>query len=130
MKELQSLDDIFNKKLFRIPDYQRGYAWGKKQFVEFWEDLINLHSKRSHYTGVLSVQSVPEVIWSNWNEEKWLIDLRRYKPFYIVDGQQRLTTISIFIQCLVEVLEKLPENKGVPDRDIYLGSYSLYETTS
>ena len=73
MKELQSLDDIFNKKIFRIPDYQRGYAWGEKQLVEFWEDLLSLDSHRSHYTGVLSIKKVPEEIWSNWNDEKWLI---------------------------------------------------------
>jgi uncharacterized protein with ParB-like and HNH nuclease domain len=26
--ELQNLDSIFNSRLFRIPDYQRGYSWG------------------------------------------------------------------------------------------------------
>ena len=78
MKELQTLEDIFNKKLFRIPDYQRGYAWGKKQLVEFWEDLISLDKRRSHYTGVLSIKEVPESTTSKWNDEQWLI--KRYKP--------------------------------------------------
>ena len=44
MKELQTLDDIFTKRIFRIPDYQRGYSWGEKQLEEFWEDLTNLSS--------------------------------------------------------------------------------------
>lgn len=127
MKELQSLDDVFNKKIFRIPDYQRGYAWGEKQLVEFWEDLFSLDSQRSHYTGVLSIKKVPEKIWSTWNDEKWLIEGRRYIPYFIVDGQQRLTTVSIFIQCLIEAVANNDENDGLSHADIYLGAYKLNE---
>ncbi|RYX84088.1 DUF262 domain-containing protein, partial [bacterium] len=54
------LDDIFDKRIFRIPDYQRGYAWGEKQLVDFWEDLMNLDENRLHYTGVLSIKKVPD----------------------------------------------------------------------
>ena len=78
MKELQSLDDVYNKRLFRIPDYQRGYAWGTKQLTDFWEDLVSLDGKRFHYTGVLSIKSVPEEAWKNWNDEAWLIEKRKY----------------------------------------------------
>jgi uncharacterized protein with ParB-like and HNH nuclease domain len=127
MKELQTLDDVFNKKIFRIPDYQRGYAWGEKQLIEFWEDLLSLDSQRSHYTGVLSIKKVPEEIWSTWNDEKWLIDGRRYNPYFIVDGQQRLTTVSIFIQCLIEAVTSDTENVGLSNADIYLGTYKLSE---
>ncbi len=35
---LQSLSTLFHKKLFRIPDYQRGYAWKQEQLADFWED--------------------------------------------------------------------------------------------
>ena len=84
MKELQSLDDVYNKKLFRIPDYQRGYAWGIKQLTDFWDDLISLDGSRFHYTGVLSIKEVPESIWKNWNDEKWLIENRKFVPFYAV----------------------------------------------
>lgn len=34
--ELKSLNEIFQYKLFRIPDYQRGYAWKESQLVDFW----------------------------------------------------------------------------------------------
>ena len=127
MKELQSLGDIFNKKLFRIPDYQRGYAWGEKQLVEFWEDLISLDSHRSHYTGVLSIKEVPVDTSASWNDEQWLMTGRDYKAYYVVDGQQRLTTASIFIQCLVEAVKDQPSNQGIHDSDIYLGAYCLKE---
>lgn len=127
MKELQSLDDIFNKKLFRIPDYQRGYAWGEKQLVDFWEDLLSLSNGRSHYTGVISIKAVPKEIYSNWNDEKWVIEKKKHSPFFVVDGQQRLTTVSIFLQCLVEIIESLPENKGLTSEDMIVGAYSLKE---
>jgi len=127
MKELQSLDQIFTKRLFRIPDYQRGYAWGEKQYIEIWEDLISLDSDRAHYTGVLSIKAVPTDISGTWSDVKWLVDGRGYTPYYIVDGQQRLTTISIFIQCLIEAVKSNKENKGLNDDQIYLGAYRLSE---
>ena len=41
-----SLDSLFKQKIFRIPDYQRGYAWQHEQINDFWEDLINPSEKR------------------------------------------------------------------------------------
>ncbi len=127
MNVLLTLDDIYNKRIFRIPDYQRGYAWTKPQYVDFWEDLVSLHPSRSHYTGVISIKSVPEDKLHLWNDEEWLIKSRGFKGYHIVDGQQRLTTISIFIQCLIEQIKKLPSNKALEDHDIYLGTYNLKE---
>lgn len=121
MKDLQPLDDVFNKKIFRIPDYQRGYAWGKKQLVEFWDDLISLDEERFHYTGVLSIKAVPEEVWQSWNDELWLIKDRGFKPYFIVDGQQRLTTISIFIQCLIEAVQAHTDSSN----DVEIGTFSL-----
>ena len=40
--ELQPLSLIFPNRLFRIPDYQRGYAWQQPQLADFWDDLIHL----------------------------------------------------------------------------------------
>ena len=127
MKELQSLDDVYNKKLFRIPDYQRGYAWGIRQLSDFWDDLISLDGNRFHYTGVLSIKEVHKSVWKNWNEERWLIEERKFIPYYVVDGQQRLTTTSIFLQCLVEEIRSAPKNNVLKDESIYLGSYNLKE---
>ncbi|SDR90573.1 Protein of unknown function [Formosa sp. Hel1_31_208] len=125
MKELESLNKIFKDGIFKIPDYQRGYAWSTKQLKDFWEDIINLPDNKMHYTGVLTLKRVEEHIWRNWNDEGWLIRDRDYTPYHIVDGQQRLTTVVIFIQALIEVVTSLPENKDKNDSDIYLGSFSI-----
>lgn len=54
--ELQPLSLLFQNRLFRIPDYQRGYAWQQSQLVDFWDDLNNLQMDRYHYTGLLSLK--------------------------------------------------------------------------
>lgn len=125
MQELESLQNIFKDRIFKIPDYQRGYAWTTRQLKDFWEDVVNLPPDRFHYTGLLSLKKLDRQTWSSWNEEKWLIEDRGYKPFHIVDGQQRLTTFVIFIQAISELLKELPENSEKKEEDIYLGSFSL-----
>jgi hypothetical protein len=124
MNKLESLKSVFKDRLFKIPDYQRGYAWTTRQLKDFWEDVVNLPPDKLHYTGVLSLKDVDEAVWKNWNDERWLIGTG-VKPFYIVDGQQRLTTFVIFIQAISELLKHLPENSGKKDEEIYLGFESL-----
>ncbi len=125
MKELESLKSIFKDKIFKIPDYQRGYAWTTRQLKDFWEDIVNLPSDRFHYTGLLSLKEVNKNEWKSWIEEKWLIEDRGHKPFYIVDGQQRLTTFIIFIQGIVNFIKELPENQNKTDEEIYIGTFNL-----
>ena len=125
MNELQSLKNIFKDRIFKIPDYQRGYAWSSRQLKDFWEDIVNLPADRFHYTGLLSLKKVDKDIWNNWNDERWLLDERGYKAFHVVDGQQRLTTFIIFVQAISELLKKVPENKDKSEDEIYLGSFSL-----
>jgi uncharacterized protein with ParB-like and HNH nuclease domain len=127
MKELNSLEDIFNKRLFRIPDYQRGYAWRDDQLSAFWEDIMNLNNNRFHYTGVLSIKEIEKEIWKNWNTEAWLIEKRNHQPVHIVDGQQRLTTCTILIFSIVKLIESHPNYNNLDDSEIYLASYSLKE---
>ncbi len=47
MKELTSLAEIFNQKILRIPDYQRGYAWQDDQlkYLEMPLSMEMLESK-------------------------------------------------------------------------------------
>lgn len=75
--------------LFRIPDYQRGYAWQERQWTEFWDDVLVLldGSAKKHYTGAITVERNPKGF------------------FDVVDGQQRLTTISILLSTLGEPRE-------------------------
>ena len=120
MEEPKSLDSLFKEKLFRIPDYQRGYAWQREQLKDFWEDLINLSDDRSHYTGVLTLKQIPTQEINENDKEYWLVEDHSYNLYHIVDGQQRLTTFIIFLQAFVEYVGKLPEYKDKVDDTIYI----------
>lgn len=120
MDEPKSLDSLFKEKLFRIPDYQRGYAWQKNQLKDFWEDLINLSDNRSHYTGVLTLKQIPLQNIEESTKEYWLVEDHSYKLYHIVDGQQRLTTFIIFLQAFIDFIKNLPEHNGKADNAIYI----------
>ncbi len=120
MEEPKALDSLFKEKIFRIPDYQRGYAWQREQLKDFWEDLINLSDGRSHYTGVLTLKEISSDEVSDSEKEYWLIDDHSYRMYHIVDGQQRLTTFIIFLQSFVDAIKSLPDNDGKSDEEIYI----------
>lgn len=114
------MDSLFNRKIFRIPDYQRGYAWQEEQFRAFWEDLVNLQDGRSHYTGALTLRKIPEASVAMDSREYWLVQDYSYELFHVVDGQQRLTTFVIFVQALQEYFAKLPGNVEKSPTEVYV----------
>lgn len=106
--KLKNLCEIFNDKLiFRIPDFQRGYSWEEAQLQDLWEDIQFLQKEKSHYTGMITVQKLDwkRCIAEKWQEDEWLKDLE-FAPCYVVDGQQRLTTILILIKELLNTLQE------------------------
>ena len=90
-----SLADLFHKRVFQVPDYQRGYSWEEQQVREFLEDLELLESGRFHYTGtvVLHESRSEESHSDPWMDEEG----DEYGLAKIVDGQQRLTTIVLLL---------------------------------
>lgn len=109
--QLFSISKIFSERILRIPDYQRGYAWKEKQLKDFWTDLTQLESGKNHYIGVLTLEEVPNSTREQWHEDYWIISSKNsrfsknYEPYYVVDGQQRLTTIIILIQSITEWMD-------------------------
>lgn len=100
--QLQSISKIFTEKLYRIPDYQRGYAWTEKQLKDYWGDILQLEEGKNHYVGVLTLERVPSQKFMKWEEDSWIIKSKSFEPYYVVDGQQRLTTTIILIQAISE----------------------------
>lgn len=83
----ETIEKIFSRDKFSVPSYQRDYAWGKKNFEDLWEDLLEaLDSKDSHFLGTIVVAP---------NKED-------SKKFDIIDGQQRSTTIFMLLYALIE----------------------------
>ena len=109
---LLNLERIFDGKFLRIPDYQRGYAWENEQLEDFWEDLENLEDEHKHYTGVLTLEKVTKQ--KKDENPDWIKDRGAYESdesFYIVDGQQRITTSIILLKVLLDKAKELNKNQ-------------------
>ena len=101
MSEQKTLRELFSTTYFRVPGFQRGYAWTVRQLDELWSDLDSLPDDARHYMGTLIVERG----FKRAESDKWVED----GTFVgVVDGQQRLTTLSI----LLFVLIKYSEGRG------------------
>ena len=80
------------RTIFNIPKYQRAYAWEDKQLEDFVDDILNQDPDKDYFFGTILLQ---EKGVSNSGFE--IID--------IVDGQQRITTLMIFIKLLLDHLK-------------------------
>ncbi len=100
--DANNLSELFSQRTFRIPDYQRGFAWTEKQLSELWDDLDEIAEidgeLKKHYTGTIYLEATQPLL-----TEKWLSGVTFYN---IVDGQQRLTTISILLFELLKSTDK------------------------
>lgn len=109
------ITDLFNDRIFEIPRYQRGYAWEKQHVRDLFEDITEaIESNSTHYIGT--------VVLSKCAEDS--------KKFYVVDGQQRLTTITLIIAQLLRKVED--EETRLYQKLHYLkknGKYSLTPLT-
>ena len=123
MDNVISLNNLFNGRVFRVPDYQRGYSWGERQIREFLQDLelLDAGSGRNHYTGTIALHQ-PRVP----SHEK-LMDSEGgvYSPVDVVDGQQRMTTIVLLLDGICRILDDLSDeakelSKGI--RKNYIAS--------
>lgn len=98
MNNVLSVEEIFSGRAFRVPDYQRGYAWEEQQWEEFLEDLEYLSPGKDHYTGTVVLHDQSK----NLRDEEG----KTHSLFDVVDGQQRLTTVVILLSCISSEFEK------------------------
>jgi len=69
--------------------------------------LIVLKNDRTHYTGLITVEQINKEDVSTiekWQEDLWLLDAGQ-KAYYVIDGQQRLTTIIILIKLILDSID-------------------------
>lgn len=94
--------------MFRIPDFQRGYSWEERQLNDFWMDLTELSAGRNHYIGLLTVEKIDSDKIKD-DTDRWMVDERKLNPYFIIDGQQRITTCILLIKALIDNVESLGE---------------------
>jgi len=88
--EANLLEFIKKSNQFSIPIYQRLYSWTEKECGRLWNDIMTVGSKNipSHFIG--SIMYI----------EKGLYQISKQEPLLVIDGQQRLTTISLLLEAL------------------------------
>ncbi|MHC1775712.1 MAG: DUF262 domain-containing protein [Lentimicrobium sp.] len=85
------IKDFFNGRFFEIPKYQRGFAWELQNIRDLFDDVIeSIESNSNHYIGTIVLSK------STKDDES----------FYVVDGQQRITTVSLIMNALINLLDK------------------------
>lgn len=88
-------------KNFVIPVYQRNYDWKEEQCKQLYDDLVNMvkNDYKTHFWGT---------IVSIYN------DSAKSREYLIIDGQQRITTISILLIAIYDILNKgILESKNI-----------------
>ncbi|QSZ48071.1 DUF4268 domain-containing protein [Arthrobacter sp. D5-1] len=100
------------KKQYQIPLYQRVYSWGTKQLEQLWADVFELERsvaidpKASHFIGSLVLASSPD---------SGAIGVSR---FLVVDGQQRLTTLTLLLAALRDHLAETGDSERAHAIDV------------
>jgi uncharacterized protein with ParB-like and HNH nuclease domain len=78
-----------NGKYYFVPKFQRNYSWESEQCEDLWLDIMDLwNDNDQHYMGNMVFKSVADST----------------EEFEIIDGQQRITTLSLLIHAIVQYL--------------------------
>jgi hypothetical protein len=101
---------------YRVPPFQRDYSWTEDEWDDLWQDILGLFEEGgepSHYMGYLVLQSSDS------------------KQFDIIDGQQRLTTISVMILAALAhfndlIASKLDSDNNAKRKEQFQNSYIGY----
>lgn len=93
---------IGNGLIYTVPRFQRDYSWTDEEWDDLWTDIQNLFEtdgETAHYMGYLVLQS------------------KDNKKFDIIDGQQRITTLSIIALAVLKNFERLIADGVDPDNN-------------
>ena len=93
--ELRDLFELFSP--FQVPAYQRAYAWEPEHIDQFVEDLREHPSDKPYYLG------------------HFLLERSKDGVIYVIDGQQRLTTLALAFGCMKRLLSELPAHQPCVD---------------
>ena len=95
--------ELFNgTKQYVIPSYQRPYSWREKECERLWKDIVEMERKQrpSHFVG--SIVNIAESAMPTG-----------VQTFMVIDGQQRMTTLSLLLMALRDYLIETTEDKSV-----------------
>lgn len=96
----QTLAELFsNGRKYLIPKYQRAFAWSESNVEKFWNDIFDSPSKGDYFLGT--------IVLSNDGAQ-----------MSVIDGQQRLTVVSLIFKALHIVAKENLLESSFPDKKI------------
>ena len=93
--EAKLLEFLKKSPQFVIPIYQRTYSWGERECRQLWDDIV-----RTGRNDAVSAHFVGSIVYV----EKGLYSVSSQSPLLVIDGQQRLTTVTLLIEALARSL--------------------------
>lgn len=96
--EAKFLEFIKKSPQFVIPIYQRTYSWTENQCRQLWDDIV-----RTGSDDAISAHFVGSIVYI----EKGLYQVSSQSPLLVIDGQQRLTSVTLLVESLARELDKL-----------------------
>lgn len=101
--EFESFDAVMHNKIVAVPDYQRDYSWSKAELTTLWDDIEALwdrspfEANASHFIGSIVLIPFDKDLSSCAAALSAEKKLGGFKKYNIIDGQQRISTISILL---------------------------------
>lgn len=93
--EAKLLEFLKKSTQFVIPIYQRTYSWSDEQCSQLWDDIVQAGS--SDQPGGHFIGSIVYV-------EKGLYQVSSGSPLLVIDGQQRLTTVTLLLEAIARAV--------------------------
>lgn len=93
--EAKLLKFLKDSPQFVIPIYQRTYSWTEKECRQLWDDIL-----RAGKNDEIPAHFIGSVVYV----EQGLYSVSSQSPLLVIDGQQRLTTVTLLIAALAEAL--------------------------
>src|SRR5262245_22671053 len=93
--EAKMLDFLKKSPQFVIPIYQRTYSWTERECRQLWEDIL-----RAGRDETVMAHFVGSIVYV----EKGVYHVTSQSPLLVIDGQQRLTTVTLLVEALARVL--------------------------
>lgn len=108
--ETKVLDLIKRAPQFIIPIYQRKYSWTQPQCEQLWNDVV-----RAGRDETINAHFVGSIVYV----EKGLYSISSQPPLLVIDGQQRLTTVSLLLAALAETVSENEPVEGCSAKKIF-----------
>ena len=93
--EAKFLNFLRKSPQFIIPIYQRTYSWTERECRQLWNDIL-----RTGRNDKVSAHFVGSIVYI----EKGLFTITSQSPLLVIDGQQRLTTVTLILEALARQL--------------------------